>query len=194
MRADRNNTDPSISHSVASRNGTGGIEIAGATGVLAPVLVDVVADLNGVAGIRFSGPVAGAKISRTTAVANSVGIETTGGDTTAAKISAVTMAGNDGEGMLLRATASRLQQVHADGNEGSGITLFEGGGGNTIKKSTAGANGGAGIVLTDSSANVIQKDVALGNATTDLRDDSPGCDSNSWKSNVFRAGSQPCIH
>lgn len=197
VRAAGNNTGASLSHVVASGNGTGGVLLTGDTAILAPALLDVVADHNVSTGISFSGLVTGGKITDTTAVANTgQGIEATSGvtglGTDGTKITAVTAAANAG-GIQLRATASKLQQVRADCNTGSGITLFEGGGGNTVTKSAAGANGSAGITVIDSSSNAVQKNVALGNGGNDLDDNSPACDANVWKSNVFRTGSQPCV-
>lgn len=199
VRADRNNASAKISDTLVTRNGNAGMELASDTAeTTGATLESVVADGNTFQGINFSGLARGAKITRTAVVGNTDhGIDATSGMTTVgisgAKISDVVAADNN-DGFILRAGASVLQDIRAGANVGTGITLFEGDGGNTIAKNTTGGNGRNGITLIDSLANVIQKNVALGNSSTDLRDDTPGCDANIWTANVFGIKSDPCIH
>ncbi len=199
VHADRDGAGAKLSDLLVVGNGSTGLELASDTGTTAGVKLErVAADGNALQGIELSGRTVGAKITRTAVVGNtSHGIDATSGMTSvgidAAKISDVVAAGND-DGFILRAGASVLQKIHAGANTGTGITLFEGDGGNTVEKNSTCANGRNGITLIDSLGNVVRDNVALGNGSADLRDDTFGCDANIWTANLFGFGSDPCVH
>ncbi len=192
IQADDANSATNVAGAVVSGNGGNGIEVAGAanTGV---AIQDVVID-GASSGIHFSGPTSGARITRASAVASFHGIDLfdTGSGVTGAKLSDIVVAASE-VGAIVKVDASALTRIRASSNAAAGLTISQGGGGNTITRSRATANATTGIRIFSSSANVIQKNVALGNGG-DLSDDAADCDANIWKANVFRTGSQPCIH
>jgi parallel beta-helix repeat protein len=199
VRVDHDSIGAKLSDVVVTGNGSAGLELASDTAATTGAKLErVVADGNALQGINFNGRAVGAKITDTAVVGNtSHGIDATSGMTTvgidAAKISDVVAVAND-DGFILRAGSSVLRNIDAGANVGTGITLFEGAGGNTVEKNTTAANGRNGITLIDSLANVVQNNVALGNGSADLRDDSPGCDANVWTGNVMGVRSDPCVH
>ena len=183
---------PSISDAVASQSELTGIEIR-SRGTTDATLTRVVADGNGLHGINLDGPITGGEIARAYALGNAgTGIDCNG--VTAVEVSEAIAAGNL-FGIELHGSSSVLDRVHTSANDGTGIRVM-GGDGNTIKRSTSTGNGvlSAGIdIFDDSGANIIEENVALGNAI-DLYDANATCDANSWSDNVFRTRSQPCIH
>jgi hypothetical protein len=61
-------------------------------------------------------------------------------------------------------------------------------------------NTGTGIFVANGVTNsTVKKNVALGNAATDVKDDNATCDSNTWYGNVFGTsdvaggGPDPCL-
>lgn len=190
--ADDANAGTNVSDALVSGNGGNGIDVAGAANT-AVAIQDVVID-GASSGIHFSGPTSGAKITHASAVSSFHGIDLfdTGSGVTGAKLSDIVVAASE-VGAIMKIDTSVLTQIRASSNAAAGLTISQGGGGNTITKSRANANATTGIRLFSSSANLVQKNVALGNGG-DLFDDAADCDANTWKANIFRTGNQSCIH
>ena len=201
VRAGSEVSATTISSAVASFNDNDGVEFGSGNLITASTLKGVVANTNLGAGIRINagGKVVGARITDAKAVGNAgEGIHFGSGDgVTRVNVSRTIVAGNAGIGLRLQGTLNVVKEVRANGN-GAGIQLDAPGGGNVIEKCTAHANngapGGAGIAVADgNTANVIQKNVSLGNDGPDLTDGNTNCDANSWTKNVFFSRSDPCI-
>jgi hypothetical protein len=65
---------------------------------------------------------------------------------------------------------------------------------NDVRFNTVTNNSGVGIGLDNVSLhNSIFYNTETGNGSLDLEDDTPNCDSNTWKNNTFGTANQPCI-
>jgi parallel beta-helix repeat protein len=98
--------------------------------------------------------------------------------------------------LLIGANDNTLRDNNVSSTE-FGILLIVGAG-NDVRANTANGNGG-GIVLGfffgpgDATDNDITHNTAQNNST-DLFDENPNCDSNTWKHNVFGTANQACIN
>jgi CSLREA domain-containing protein len=189
----------SIARAIASANGEVGISISG--GDIATTTIKDVAAIRNSFGIVLSAgaTITGAKITTTKAAGNTNDGIVLGGDenVTGSKLTNLVVVGNGTNGLRFEGSHNVAQRVRASGNHGDGIRLdfTNGGGGNTISKSTAHANDGHGIhIQLGNTGNVVQQNVSLAQDGDDLVDDNPACDANLWKKNVFETRNDPCIH
>ena len=182
----------SVTNVVASRNANHGLYV-GADALSGLVLKDVVTNGNQHGVWVQSGGVVGAKISQVTAAgndANGVLLSNLKGG----KLSRVAAVGNGAHGLVLTGSGNVLKQVRAAENIGDGIHLGSPGGANTVTDVSGTANQGAGIyVAADSVGNTIKKNVALGSDAIDLFDANVSCGANVWKGNVFERRNDSCI-
>lgn len=188
--ADGTTAGTKITNVVASTYGVDGVEVYGDGGNSGVAVKRVRADQGG-DGVAVFGPLDGGKFQDLVLIDDVVGLDLS--DPRGATNTKVTdvIAVDNAQGVLVVGGGTKLKNVHAAANAGAGIVI-SGTGGNVVEKSRASANNQIGIG-TDSQANGIRKNVALGN-DPDLADDHPTCDANAWQKNVFVTSSAPCIH
>ena len=101
---------------------------------------------------------------------------------------------NNAWGILLNESNSNTIQSNTATNQlVDGIAIYMGAA-NIITANTADMNLNGIHVLAGSTDNTITSNVALNNGGSDLEDDNPNCDNNTWSHNRFNTANQPCIH
>jgi CSLREA domain-containing protein len=193
-------TNATISQSTASNNSNAGIVVEGASSTTGVSLADVAVTGSGSWGVLFDGPSAGVTIAGAVVIGNVTDGVLFGADGTGVAIAGTTVADNRGNGLDLRLVTSTVQ-ARASANDADGIVLeastddIAGAPGATVTKSSTGGNGGVGVhVANNGIANVVEKNVSLGNTGNDLQDDNTSCGSDTWSGNTFRASNDPCVH
>ena len=119
-----------------------------------------------------------------------IGIWIVGSNNTIDQSTKVTQSGTGID--VVASTGNTIRATSSSEND-SGIVLETGATNTSIQASDASNNRLIGIwLLSGATSNRIMSNKALGNGS-DLEDDNPDCDANTWKSNQFSSANQPCI-
>ena len=195
INAGDNAVASTVSDTLAAMNGQDGILVRGVTVHTATHLQNVVGDGNVGQGIDLSGPAQALKVRRAVGIENAdSGLAMLTLTAHGTKISDVVATGNEGSGgVLLVGTQCKAKRLLTCSNTDAGVAVLESSGCSIISSRSLANNSGISLRGT-TVRNTVRKNVALGNTAYDLSDQNAACGPDVWAANVFRVGLPSCVH